>query len=453
VSDPLVSILIPTYNGERVLRPALRSALEQSYKNIEVVVADDASTDRTAEILASVAASDPRVRVIRRETNVGAFHNPLRLLEEAHGDYLKFLLHDDVLATDCVRDLLRGMQSTPDATLAFSRRVLIDENGRTRTDGQPAALMDRPGRIDGRELGDAVLEGTANVIGEFTTVLFRRSDIELDSVWQTDGRNLDVLTDVQLFLLLLGRGSAFYDPRALSRFRIHGSQSTFNPRYVARGVRDWALVVDWGVRQGFLAAEDKQRRAFARVLQMGAARVASLIEGDDYGPALETVYLATQRLVELGVDSPVDVAASLPQRAHGRAALDRCTQELDVWTREYPVALAAPSLVAQEMTATIQAFRDLLGAGVAKKLMIAVPEPLVDQAVPLVEAALAEGPDIDVEVVPTDDPGRLLTGPWLAVAPRGRTWHNAWATAAWTIDPATEPTRVRLVPGGPEHAK
>jgi glycosyltransferase involved in cell wall biosynthesis len=52
VSDPLVSILIPTYNGERFLRPALRSALEQSYKNIEVVVADDASTDRTAEILA-----------------------------------------------------------------------------------------------------------------------------------------------------------------------------------------------------------------------------------------------------------------------------------------------------------------------------------------------------------------------------------------------------------------
>lgn len=440
MSDPLVSILIPTYDGERFLRPALRSALEQSYKNIEVVVADDASTDRTAEILASVAASDPRVRVIRRETNLGAFHNPLRLLEEAHGDYIKFLLHDDVLATDCVRDLLRGMQSTPDATLAFSRRVLIDENGRTRPDGQPPPLLDRPGRFDGQELADTVLGDTANIIGEFTTVLFRRSDIELDRVWQTDGRNLDVLTDVQLYLLLLARGSAFYSPRALSRFRIHGDQSTFNPRFVARGVRDWVLVVDWGVRQGFLADEDKQRRTYARLLQVSAARVGGLIEGDDYGPALESVYLATQRLVELGAGTPVDVAASLLQRAHGRAALDRCTQELDVWTREYPTALAAPSLVGEEMSATVQAFRDLLGAGVAKKLMIAVPELLVDQAVPLVEAALAEGPDIDIELVPTDDPGRLLTGPWLAVAPRGRTWHNAWATAAWHIDPATEAT-------------
>jgi glycosyltransferase involved in cell wall biosynthesis len=438
VSDPLVSILVPTYNGERFLRLALRSALEQSYRNIEVVVADDASTDRTGEILASVAASDPRVRVIRRETNLGAFHNPLRLLEEAHGDYLKFLLHDDVLATDCVRDLLRGMQSTPDATLAFSRRVLIDENGRTRPDGELPPLQERPGRIDGLELGDRVLESLANVIGEFTTVLFRRSDIELDSVWQTDGQYLDVLTDVQLYLMLLSRGSAFYSPRALSRFRIHGDQSSFNPRFVARGVRDWALVVDWGVRQGFLVDEAQQRRAYARVLQMSAARVGHLIEGDDYGPALESVYLATQRLVELGAGVPVDAAASLPQRAHGRAALDRCTQGLDVWTRKYPVALAAPALEAQELAATVQAFRDLLGAEVATKLMIAVSVALVDQAVPMVEAALAAGPDIEIELVPTDDPGRLLAGPWLAVAPHGRTWHNAWAAATWHIDSPTE---------------
>jgi glycosyltransferase involved in cell wall biosynthesis len=433
VSDPLVSILVPAYNGERFLKPALRSALEQSYKNIEVVVADDASTDRTAEILASFAAADPRVRVIRRETNVGAFDNPLRLIEEANGDYLKFLLHDDVLATDCVRDLLRGMQSTPDATLAFSKRVLIDENGRTRPDGDPKPLMDKPTRIDGQELGDGILEATTNVIGEFTTVLFRRSDIDLDELWHVDGRNLDILTDVQTFLMLLAKGSAFYSPRPLSRFRIHDSQNTFNPRYVARGIRDWALLVDWGARLGFLADEDKQRRAYARVLQMGAARVGHLIERDDFGPALETAYLAIQRLVELGAGAPVDPADPLPRRAHGRAALDRCGQDLDVWTREYPVALASPSLDVAEVAATVRAFRDVLGAGVAKRLVIAVPPSQVDEAVPLIEAALADGPDIDVELEPTDDPGRLLTGEWLAVAPRGARWHSAWSTAVWTV--------------------
>jgi glycosyltransferase involved in cell wall biosynthesis len=435
VSDnPLVSILIPTYNGERFLRAALRSALDQSYPNTEVVVGDDASTD--------VTAADPRVRVIRRKTNVGAFHNPLMLLEEARGDYIKFLLHDDVLATDCVRDLLRGLQSTPDATLAFSKRVLIDENGRTRPDGDPKPLMDRPGRFDGQELGDTVLEDTTNIIGEFTTVLFRRSDIELDGVWQTDGRDLTILTDVKLFLLLLARGSAYYTPKTLSRFRIHGDQSTFNPRYVARGVRDWALLVDWGVRHGFLAAEDRQRRAYARVLQMGAARVGQLIDGEDYGPALETVYLATQRLVELGAGVPVDVTAPLPQRGHDRAALDRCSQDLEVWTREYPVALAAPSLVAEEVTATVQAFRSVAGAGVAKQLLLAVPAPLLEQAVPLVEAALAGGRDIDIELVPSDDPARLLGGHWLAVAPRGAAWHRGLATAVYTFDGVPDPGAV-----------
>jgi cellulose synthase/poly-beta-1,6-N-acetylglucosamine synthase-like glycosyltransferase len=76
VSAPLVSILVPTYNGERFLRLALRSALDQSYRDIEVIIGDDASTDGTADVLASVAAADARVRVVRHDTNVGATRTP-----------------------------------------------------------------------------------------------------------------------------------------------------------------------------------------------------------------------------------------------------------------------------------------------------------------------------------------------------------------------------------------
>src|SRR3954447_6252717 len=76
VTDPLVSVLVPTYNGERFLRSALRSALEQSYRNLEIVVVDDGSTDRTPDILAATATADDRVRVVRRERNAGAYDNP-----------------------------------------------------------------------------------------------------------------------------------------------------------------------------------------------------------------------------------------------------------------------------------------------------------------------------------------------------------------------------------------
>jgi hypothetical protein len=113
--------------------------------------------------------------------------------------------------------------------------------------------------------------------------------------------------------------------------------------------------------------------------------------------------------------------------------LDRLTQELDVWLGDFPVALAAPRLDQGEMTATVRALREVLGCGVAKKAVISVAPPLVEQAVPLIEAALADGPDIDIELVPAEVPRRLLDGSWLAVAPRDSSWQEG-APAVWNIE-------------------
>jgi glycosyltransferase involved in cell wall biosynthesis len=437
VSEPLVSVLVPTYNGERFLRPALRSALDQSHRNLEVIVGDDASTDGTAQILAAVAAADPRVRIVRHETNVGAYDNPIALLREARGEYVKFLLHDDVLAGDCVRDLVRGLQANPGASMAFSRRNLIGEDGRPVPGKELPQLMDRPGLIDGRELGDAMLESCANVVGELTTVLFRRADVDPDALWQIDGRRLDVLADLALWLDLLRRGPAFYTPRVLSRFRLHATQQSQNPRMIARGVHDWPRLIDWCARHGFLSDRAKERRAYGRALEIAAVRVRELVAGAEYGPALDAVFLATARLLELGAELPVATESGLPERAHGGAVLGLLGQELDVWSRRFPVALAAPALTAGEVAATVRALREVRAADAAKQLLIAVPEPLVEEAVPLVEAALALGPDLDVELVPTADPAGALTGDWLAVAPWSSSWHVGRATAVWSfaVDP------------------
>jgi len=433
VSDPLVSILVPTYNGERFLRPALRSALEQSYRNIEVVVGDDASTDGTTGILTSVAAADPRVRVIRHEQNLGSFGNPIRLLQEARGEYVKFLLHDDVLASDCVRELVRGMQSSQEVTLAFSRRSLINEDGRPVPGHEYPALADRAGLLDGRQLGDGVLANCANLIGELTTVLFRRADVDVDGLWQVEGRHLDVLGDLKLHLMLLARGKAWYTPRVLSRFRSHPAQNSWNPRLMARGVRDWPRLIDWGIQQGFLADPGQQRAAFALALQAAAQRVGQLAPGLDHGPALEAVFLATARLVELGAGVAADPGRGLLERAHDRDHLDRFRQEIDVWSREHPAALAAAAAVAAEVDATVAAFREVQAAGVTKRFLLAVPPADLGRAASLLAAARAQGPDVDVELVPADDPLTLLDPSWLAVAARGSTWHADRAAAVWTV--------------------
>jgi glycosyltransferase involved in cell wall biosynthesis len=442
VSDPLVSILIPTYNGERFLRAALRSAVEQSYKNLEILVGDDASTDRTPEIIATVAASDPRVRVIRHETNVGAFGNPIRLFEQARGEYVKYLLHDDVLATDCVKDLVRGIESTPGARLAFSRRVLIDENGKPLQGHEFPVLADRPGPLDGRELGDFALQSTSNAIGELTTILFRREDVDSAWMWQVDGRRLEVLGDLSLALRLLRDGPAFYTPRLLSRFRSHPGQSSFDPRLIARGLRDWPRLIDWAARNGFLADQERRRVALTRAMTMAVQRVAQLVDGQECGTALEGAFLSMAGLAELICRVPAGPDRPLTERAHAGPLFDRFSQELDAWPRQLPVALAAPAIDAAEIRATVDAFREVLAADAAEKCLLAVPEPLVADAVPLVESALAEGTDIDIEIVPSNEPATLLRGDWLAVAPRGATWHKGLATAVYAVDAVAFPALV-----------
>jgi len=438
MTDPLVSILIPTYNGEAHLRAALRSARDQSYRNVEIVIGDDASTDRTPQIVAAAAAEDERIRVIRQETNGGGYDNLQSILEAARGEYVKYLLHDDVLVTDCVRELVRGIQATPGAALAFSRRSLIDENGKPVAGHEFSALRDRPGPIDGLELGTSVLETCTNVIGELSTALFRRDALTVETLWEPDGRRIDSLTDVKIWLELLAQGPAFYTPRVLSRFRMHPGQNSWKSWMGARAERDWVRLIDYGIGLGFLPEQAQRRRAHARVLQHATARVASLVDGPDYGPALETLFLSTAALVELrpgAVDDVADPAVEpLWVRAHRPEFLSHLHQQLEVWTRLFPIALAAPALDQAEVRATVQALRAVAAADVAEKLAIAVPAASLDAAVPLIEQALDEGPDIDVELVPSDDPAGLLAHPWLAVAPRGSRWHLDRAAGVWTFD-------------------
>jgi glycosyltransferase involved in cell wall biosynthesis len=329
MSAPLVSILVPTYNGERFLKKALRSALEQSHKEIEVLVGDDASTDSTPEILAAVAASDPRVRVIRHDGNLGAFDNPIRLLEAARGEYVKFLMHDDLLMRDCVRDLVRGMESADGVTLAFSRRSFVDEDGRALSGGQPAPLRDRAGVMDSLELGDMMLQGCVNVMGELTTVLFRRSAIDPATLWQVDGRRLAAVGDLCLYLSLLARGPVFYTPRTLSAFRRHGGQRSHDATRVIRGTLDWPLLIDWARRQGFLGDPVQQRRAFSMALRVAADHYAALPTAPGTVAGLEAAYLCTVALAEIDGAIPDDPTRSLLERAHGSAALGRLASVLD----------------------------------------------------------------------------------------------------------------------------
>ena len=126
-NKPLVSIGMPVCNGERFIQQALDSLLAQDYKHFELIISDNASADRTADICKSYATKDARVRYYRNETNLDIVANFNRVFELSSGEYFMWAACDDLWEPSYIKTLLEYLITTPSAVLAFSAFDNIDE--------------------------------------------------------------------------------------------------------------------------------------------------------------------------------------------------------------------------------------------------------------------------------------------------------------------------------------
>lgn len=126
----LVTVGMPVHNGERYVEEALRSLLAQDHDALEILVADNASTDTTLERCRAVAAGDHRVRVLTADRNRGAAWNYNRLAAQARGAYFKWAAADDVCAPAFVSACVAALEEAgPRTVIAFPRSDLVDERG------------------------------------------------------------------------------------------------------------------------------------------------------------------------------------------------------------------------------------------------------------------------------------------------------------------------------------
>lgn len=126
---PQVSIGLPVFNGERYLTQAIRSILEQDFRDLELIICDNASTDGTAAICTSFAEADPRVRHIRNPRNLGAARNYDLCFEHARGTYFKWAAHDDCLAPGYLTKAVAALDQAPAAVLCTVGVAEIDAKG------------------------------------------------------------------------------------------------------------------------------------------------------------------------------------------------------------------------------------------------------------------------------------------------------------------------------------
>lgn len=126
----LVSIGLPTYQGERRIQAALDSLTRQTHQNIELIISDNASSDQTRAICEEYAKKDPRICFFCQKENTGRINNFLFVLEKARGDYFMWAGDDDTWDASFIETLVKGLESHTGHGVALSsyRRVLGDSN-------------------------------------------------------------------------------------------------------------------------------------------------------------------------------------------------------------------------------------------------------------------------------------------------------------------------------------
>jgi len=129
---PLVTALVPTYNGAGFIMRTLESLAAQTWPRIEILIGDDRSTDDTLEVVRRFADSHPNTRIVERDTNLGWLRNSNDLMARAEGDLMFFAFHDDVVAPTYVEELVGALGTNERAVLAFSDMHVHELDGTAR---------------------------------------------------------------------------------------------------------------------------------------------------------------------------------------------------------------------------------------------------------------------------------------------------------------------------------
>jgi glycosyltransferase involved in cell wall biosynthesis len=261
---PLVSVIIPCYNGEAFLKDAVESALAQTYDRVEIVVVDDGSTDGSAEI----ARKFP-VRYVRRP-NRGLTASRNLGIRESLGSYIIFLDADDRLKPDAVESGLRILSQRPECAMAVGDHLFISEDGSHLADSQKdciAALH-----------YEALLK--SNFIEMISSVVFRRS--VLDAVGGFD-TGLRVAEDYELYLRIARVYPICCHPAVVAEYRMHHSNVSHNSELMLtttlRVLKSQARHIR-GARRlfAFLQGTRNWRKQYGRKLASELARSRSSLQ-------------------------------------------------------------------------------------------------------------------------------------------------------------------------------
>ena len=210
---PSVSVCIPVYRGEQFLAETIRSVLDQTYRDFELVILDNASPDDTGRIARSFG--DRRIRIETNATTLPQPENWREAVRLCRGPLIKLVCADDLLHPRCLEYQVGPMEADPGLAVVAARRHMIDERSRVLVPRR--GLTGLTGVRSSVEVARHVVRNGANPIGEPGGVLFRREHYFAAGGWRPERR---FVMDLDLWIRLLQHGEFLGLPETLAAFRI-----------------------------------------------------------------------------------------------------------------------------------------------------------------------------------------------------------------------------------------
>src|SRR5215204_2400285 len=124
-----LTIGLPVYNGDACLADAIESAIAQTFTDWQMIICDNASTDRTGDICREFATRDSRIRYVRNDENIGLTRNFNKAFELSNSEYFKWLAHDDICLPTFFERCIEALDANPAAAVAYPLSRAIDGNG------------------------------------------------------------------------------------------------------------------------------------------------------------------------------------------------------------------------------------------------------------------------------------------------------------------------------------
>lgn len=224
LDSPLVSVIIPTYNRPNYLIQAIASAVQQTYKNIEIIVSDDCSTESPAKTIESF--QDSRIRFRRNANNLGISRNVIAAFKEARGKYVASLNDDDIWNENFLEKLVPHLDANPDLVIAFSDHYIMDSDGKI----DYAATEENTQRWKRDQLKEGVYQPFYEIalvhqaVPSALATVIRKDAIEWNDFLPEMGSYWDLYLT---YLACRNGGGAYYCPERLSRYRVHFQSETF----------------------------------------------------------------------------------------------------------------------------------------------------------------------------------------------------------------------------------